>query len=64
MKFTMEEYRMMLRAVTHECDKLANESEVCRKQGRYMASGFYAECNQDYKSLLEKMCQMMDDITE
>lgn len=64
MKFTTEEYRMLLQAVTHECDKLGNESEVCRKQGRNLSSGYYAECCQNYKGLLEKMIEMMDDITE
>lgn len=64
MKFTIDEYRMMLQAVIHEADEMYRRGEVCRSEGRELAHRYYGECYQNYKDLFDKMCQMMDDITE
>ena len=64
MKFTTEEYRMMLQAVIHEADNTYRKVEVCRNEGRELARSYYEERYQDYKKLFEKMSDMMDDITE
>lgn len=64
MKFTTEEYRMMLQAVIHEADNTYRQVEVCRNEGRELARSYYEECYQNYKKLFDKMCEMMDDITE
>lgn len=64
MKFTMEEYRMMLQAAIHEADEMYRRLEVCHNEGRELACRYYGDCYQDYKKLFDKMCEMMDDITE
>ena len=64
MKFTIDEYRMMLQAVVHDADEIYRRVEVCRNEGRELAGRYYGDCYQDYKKLFDKMCEMMDDITE
>lgn len=64
MKFTVEEYRMMLQAVIHEADEMYRQAEACRNEGRELAHQYYDDCYLYYKDLFDKMCQMMDDITE
>ena len=64
MKFTMEEYRMMLQAVIHEADNTYRQVEVCRNEGRELVCSYYEECYQNYKKLYYKLAEMIDDITE
>lgn len=64
MKLTIEEYGMLMKAVLDKADNIMHELEVCRKQGRYCMSGYYANRFQAYKNLYNKLAEMMDDITE
>ena len=64
MKITIEEYSMLMKAVLDKADNIIHESEVCKKQGRYLTSGYYADRFQAYKNLYAKLGEMMDDITE
>lgn len=64
MKFTVVEYSMILQAVLHEADKLIKESEVCKKQDSHLTAGYYASRFQAYRNLYDKICEMLDDITE
>ena len=64
MKFTMEEYRMMLKAVNHEANSMCKKSEACMDAGAELSARYYYERCQKYQNLFSKMCKMMDDITE
>ena len=64
MKFTINEYRMMLQAVLHEADNAYRQVEVCSNEGREFACSYYEECYQNYQKLYYKLSDMMDDITE
>ena len=64
MKLTIEEYSMLMKAVLDKADKMIHESEVCKKQGNYLTSRYYADRFQVYKNLYSRLAEMMDDITE
>ena len=63
MKLTIEEYGMLMKAVLDKADNVIHESEVCKKQGNYLKSCYYAGRFQAYKNLYYKLDEMMDDIT-
>ena len=64
MKLTIEEYGMLMNAVLYKADVIIHKSEVCKKQGQYLTSGYHADRFQAYKNLYNKLAEMMDDITE
>lgn len=64
MKFTIDEYRMLLHAVNLDMHQNAKASDTCKKQGNYLTSGYYADRSQAYRKLYDKMVDMIDDITE
>ena len=64
MKLTIEEYGMLMKAVLDKADNIIHESEVCKKQGQYLTSRYYADRFQVYKNLYNKLAEMMDEITE
>lgn len=64
MKLTIEEYGMLMKAVLDKEDGMLHASEVCKEQGRYFKSDYYADRYQVCKNLYNKLADMMDDITE
>lgn len=64
MRFTVEEYRMLLAALNHMQDELASEAEECRNVNAFLSAQYYTERSNAYLNLYRKVSDMMDDITE
>ena len=64
MKLTVEEYGMLMKAVLDKADVMLNLSELRKKQECYLTYDYYAARFKDYKNLVAKLAEMMDDITE
>lgn len=63
-KFTVEEVRMLLVALNHMEDELANKAVECRNADAVLSASYYAERAYTYMSLYHKVSDMIDDITE
>lgn len=63
-KFTVDEARMLLAALNHMQDKLANEADECINAYAVLSAQYYTERANAYMNLYHKVSDMLDDITE
>lgn len=63
-KFTVAEASMLLAALNHMQDELANKAEECRNADAVLSAAYYVERSDAYMGLFHKFSDMLDDITE
>ena len=63
-KFTAEEVGMLLTALNHMQDELADKAVGCRNANAVLCAQYYTERSEAYKQLFYKVAEIMDDITE